>query len=137
MRSGYICSLKSIRDIFPRKLLFLIWTFAEVYFWLIALTIFMLQVITRGGIDVDIVDVILYFCIITYLNYAYYLAYKPWRFIFAPFHSFLYGLTLIYTRIHAAVTIADDGWGTRKMERQPRKEETSTEGVKNQEMAVA
>ena len=35
------------------------------------------------------------------------------HFIFAPFHSFLYGLTLLFTRIYAAVTLGDDGWDTR------------------------
>jgi len=30
-----------------------------------------------------------------------------------PFYLLVYGFSLTYTRIHAAVTIGDDDWGTR------------------------
>ncbi|MCL2367360.1 MAG: glycosyltransferase family 2 protein [Oscillospiraceae bacterium] len=113
-RSGYIGSLKTIKDIFPRKPLFLFWTFSEVYFFLIAIILFVISVLARG-FYVDIRDIILYFIIVTYINYAYYMLYKPLRFLFAPFHSLLYGLTLLFTRIHAAVTITNDDWGTRQV----------------------
>ena len=123
MRSGYLMSLKAIKDIFPRKLPYLVWNFGEVYFWLIAMILFVIDVMARG-LYINWIDIILYFCIITYKNYAQYALYKPIRFIFAPFHSFLYGLTLIFTRIYAAVTLGDDGWGTRTV---PKDEEAAAE----------
>ena len=114
-RSGYIGSLKAIKDFFPEKPWFLFWNFAEVYFWLIAIVLFSIDVAVRG-FYFNLADITFYFCVITYTGYAYYMLYKPLRFIFAPFHSLLYGLTLIFTRIHAAVTLTDDGWGTRTVE---------------------
>ena len=122
MRSGYLMSLKAIKDIFPRKLPYLFWNFGEVYFWLIATILFVLDVMARG-LYINWIDIILYFCIITYLNYAQYMLYKPLRFIFAPFHSFLYGLTLLFTRIYAAATLGDDDWGTRATKNEKEEQE--------------
>jgi len=41
--------------------------------------------------------------------------YNPLRFLFVPITTLVYALSLLYTRIHAFVTITDDGWGTRNV----------------------
>jgi len=119
MRSSYLGSLKAIKDIFPKKLGFLFWTFFESYLWLIATIIFVLSVIANG-FYMDIVDIILFFIIITYKQNVFYLLYKPARFLLAPIYFFIYGLSLTYTRIHAALTITNDGWGTRSVKKENR-----------------
>ncbi|MCL2856953.1 MAG: glycosyltransferase family 2 protein [Oscillospiraceae bacterium] len=112
-RSAYIGSLASIKEALPKKSIgFVFWAFAEAYFWLIALIIFALSAM-MNGFNMDIVDVVIYFAIITYKQNGFYLLYNPVRFLFAPFYFFVYGFSLAYTRIHAALTITDDGWGTR------------------------
>jgi len=111
-RSGYLGSLKSIREMFPKRLGFLFWTFAETYFWLIATVLFVLAVLERG-FYVDVRDIVLYFIIIMYKQNVFYLFYKPIRFFIAPIYFLAYGISLTITRIHAAVTIANDDWGTR------------------------
>ena len=111
-RSGYLMSLKAVRDIFPRKPLYLFWVFAETYLWLIATIIFLISVAVNG-FTLNLLDVVLYHCIMSYKHNAFFLLYKPLRFVFAPIYTFVYGISLLYTRIHAAVTITDDGWGTR------------------------
>ena len=111
-RSTYLISLKSVRDVFPRHLWFAFWSFAEAYFWLIATIIFIISILTRG-FYIDIIDIIVYVIIISYKQNGFYLLYRPIRFLFAPIYFFVYGFSLAYTRIHAAITIMDDGWGTR------------------------
>ncbi|MCL2572241.1 MAG: glycosyltransferase family 2 protein [Defluviitaleaceae bacterium] len=111
-RSGYIGSLKSIKDMFPRQLWYLFWAFAETYFWLIATVSFIISVLNRG-FHFHLMDVILYHCIISFKHNGFYMLYKPTRFLLAPIYTFIYGFTLIYTRIYAVVTLYDDGWGTR------------------------
>jgi len=111
-RSAYIGSLASIKGTFPKNIWFMFWAFAEAYFWLIALVIFALSIMAHG-FYMDIVDVVLYFIIITYKQNGFYLLYNPVRFLFAPVYFLAYGLSLTYTRIHAALTITNDGWGTR------------------------
>jgi len=111
-RSGYIGSLTAVRDLFPKKLWFLMWSVSDTYFWLVALIIFLISVIQRG-FYFDARDVILYHFIIMYIHNGFYLLYRPLQFIIVPIYSFVYGLFLLYTRIYAAVTIKHDGWGTR------------------------
>jgi len=111
-RSGFICSLGSIIDMFPRRLWFLFWVFAEAYFWLIATVIFIVTVISRG-FYLDVVDVILYFGLIMYKHNIFYLLYRPLSFLFTPIYFLAYGLSLTFTRIHASFTINNDDWGTR------------------------
>jgi hyaluronan synthase len=111
-RSGYICSLSAIRDIFPKKPWFLAISFAEVYLWLIALIIFIISVISRG-FYFDLIDVIIYHFIIMYMHNGFYLLYRPLHFLTVPIYSFFYGMLLLYVRIYAAITIKHDGWGTR------------------------
>ena len=134
-RSGYLMALRAIKDIFPHKIVYLFWNFSEVYFWLIALVLFVIEVMHRG-LYISWIDIILYFCIITYLNYAQYMLYKPIRFIVAPFHSFFYGLTLMFTRIHAAVTLSDDGWGTRAVADKGTTKDAEINPAKNAESAA-
>ena len=112
-RSAYIGSLKSVRDIFPKHLWHLFWVFGEAYSWLIATVIFIISVAARG-LCIDWTDIILYYIIITYMQNAFYLLYRPTRFLFAPIYYFAYGLSLTFTRIHAALTITNDNWGTRQ-----------------------
>jgi len=112
MRSGYIGSLKTIKDMFPKTPWYLFWAFGETYFWLIATVMFALSVMTRG-FYLDIVDIIVYHCIITLKHNGFYMLYKPIRFLLTPFYTLVYGVSLIYTRAHAAITIHNDGWGTR------------------------
>jgi len=127
MQSAYIGSLKSIKDVFPRKLWFLFWVFAEVYFWLIATIIFILAVIARG-FYIDMTDIILYYVIIAYKQSIFYALYRPIRFIFAPIYFLAYGISLTITRIHAAITITNDSWGTRSNSAKGKiKEAVSTE----------
>jgi len=111
-RSAYIGSLKSIKDIFPNNLLFLFWVFGEAYFWLIAIIMFIISVMYRG-LCIDKIDIVFYYIIIMYKHNAFYMLYKPIRFIFVPVYFLAYGVSLIITRTYAAITIADDGWGTR------------------------
>lgn len=111
-RSAYIGALKTMRDLFPKKIFFLFWVFAEAYLWLIATIIFVIIVITRG-FYVDVVDMVAYYWIVMYKYNTFYMLYRPFTFLFMPFYTLIYGISLIYTRIHAAVTIRDDGWGTR------------------------
>lgn len=116
-RSGYVCSLKSIRDMFPKRLWFLFWVFAEAYFWLIATVLFILAVVARG-FYMDVTDIILYFIIIMYKQNVFYLFYRPLRFLIVPIYFFAYGISLTVTRIHAAITIKNDDWGTRGGEKE-------------------
>ena len=111
-RSAYIGSLTAVRDIFPKKLWFLIWSVADAYFWLIATIIFILAVLVRG-FYFDLKDVVLYHCIIMYAHNGFYLLYRPLMFLLVPVYSLAYGVFLIYIRIYAAITIKHDGWGTR------------------------
>jgi len=97
---------------FPKKLLYIFWVFAEAYFWLVATIIFIISAIVTG-LCLDAVDIILYFVIIKYNMSVFYLLYQPIRFLFIPIYLFVYGMSLIYTRIYAAVTLKDDSWGTR------------------------
>lgn len=117
-RSGYVCSLKSIKDNFPHNLWHSFWGFAEAYFWLIATIIFIISVIARG-FHPDWIDIILFFIIMTYKHNVFYLWYNPLRFLFVPFYFLMYGFSLAFTRIHALVTIKNDDWGTRKKESDP------------------
>jgi len=136
-RSAYLCSLKSVKDMFPRKIWFLFWVFSEAYFWLIATVLFAVAVMTRGGLFLDWMDVILYFIIICYLQNIYYLLYNPIRFALAPIFFFVYGISLTITRVHAVVTIKNDGWGTRTAAKNARKEEKKrcSDFVKSKEKA--
>ena len=111
-RSGYIGVLKVITDMFPRKLWFLFWGFAEVYLWLIATIIFILQVLTRG-FYFDLVDIIIWHCIMSFKHNGFYFLYRPLHFIVAPIYTFVYGFFLMFIRALAGLTLADDGWGTR------------------------
>jgi len=113
-RSAYAGSLKTVRNIFPKKIFFLFWVFAEAYLWLIAIIIFILLVLARG-FYFDLVDVVVYYWIVMYKYNSFYMLYRPFRFLFMPFFTLIYGFSLVYTRIHAAITITDDGWGTRDM----------------------
>ena len=133
-RSGYVCSLKTIKDVFPQRLGYLFWVFAEAYFWLIATVIFALAVLMRG-FYFDLIDVILYHVIIMYKKYSFYLLYRPLHFLLVPIYTFVYGLSLTYTRIHAALTLKNDGWGTRAVESE-RVEQMIAE-AQGEEMSVA
>lgn len=111
-RSAYIGSLTAVRDLFPRKLWFLLWSVADAYFWLVATILFVISVLQRG-FYFDLRDVVLYHFIIMYAHNGFYLLYRPFQFLFTPVYSFIYGLFLLYIRIYAAITIKYDGWGTR------------------------
>jgi len=121
-RSGYICNLEAIKDTFPKNLWYSFWAFAEAYFWLIATIIFIVLVITRGFYP-NWIDIILYFIVITYKHNTFYMLYRPVRFLFVPFYFFVYGLSLTLTRIHAALTITDDDWGTRSDRKEKKEQE--------------
>jgi len=111
-RAAYVIGLKSMLDVFPKNLMYSFWVFAEAYFWLIATVIFLFSVVARG-LCIDVEDIIIYYIIIMYMQNGFYLLYKPIRFLLAPVYFFAYGLSLTYTRIHAAITIKNDDWGTR------------------------
>jgi|GEM_PF-1014239 len=111
-RSGYICSLEAIKDTFPKHLWYSFWAFNEVYLWLIATVIFIVSIITRG-LYINWIDVVLYFIIITYKHNIFYSLYRPIRFLLVPLYFLVYGFSLTFTRIHAALTITNDDWGTR------------------------
>jgi len=104
--------LASIKGTFLRNIFYKFWALAEAYLWLVALVIFVLSVMANG-FSMDLRDIIMYFIIIAYKQNGFYLLYNPVRFLFAPVYFFAYGLSLTYTRIHAAITITNDGWGTR------------------------
>jgi len=97
--------------------------FAEAYFWLVATIIFILAVMQRG-FYVDVRDIILYSLIVTYKHSIFYLFYKPLRFIISPIYFAFYGLSLTFTRIHAAITIKNDDWGTRGGKRKGKEPKT-------------
>ena len=105
------------------------WTFAEGYFWLIATVLFILAVIARG-FYMDPMDIILYSIIIMYKQNVFYLFYKPLRFLLAPIYFLVYGISLTVTRIHAAITIANDDWGTRAVEKEEPEELVVSEEAK-------
>jgi len=111
-RSKYIGVVTVIRDMFPKKLLYIFWSFTDAYLWLVATVIFAVVYFTRG-FNMDMRDVILYHCIISYKQNIFFMLYRPIRFLFSPIYLFAYGLSLTYTRIHAAITIRRDDWGTR------------------------
>ena len=111
-RSAYIESLTAVRDMFPKKLWFLLWSVAESYFWLIATVIFLLSVLDRG-FYFDLRDVVLYHFIIMYAHNGFYLLYRPFQFLIVPLYSFIYGIHLAFIRVYAVVTIKQDSWGTR------------------------
>ncbi|MCL2572192.1 MAG: glycosyltransferase family 2 protein [Defluviitaleaceae bacterium] len=115
-RSAYIGSLKSIKDTFPRHFIYQFWVFGEAYFWLIAIILFILSIMVRG-LYLDKMDFIIYFIIVMYKQNIFYALCYPIRFLFAPIYFLAYGLSLITTRIYAAVTIQDDDWGTRASRR--------------------
>jgi len=125
-RSAYLISLKSIRDLFPRHLWFSFWVFAEAYSWLIATVLFIIAVLTRG-FYFDLIDVALYYIIISYKQNGFYLLYRPIRFLLVPFYFLAYGFSLSYTRIHAIITIKNDGWGTRGSGKKKKAESVMTE----------
>ena len=112
MQSAYIGSLQSIKDVFPRNIMFLFWTFCETYLWLIATVIFIVSAMHRG-FYMDITDFIVFFIIMTYKHNIFYLLYRPSRFLFMPLYFFAYGISLMITRIHAAITVTNDSWGIR------------------------
>jgi len=99
---------------FPKNFLYLFWAFADTYFWLIATMIFAMSILFNG-LHLSAIDIILFFLIMCYKQSVFYLLYRPIRFIFVPIYIFAYGISLTYTRIHAAITIKDDGWGTREI----------------------
>ena len=111
-RSGYIYTLRAIKELFPKRLPFLFWSFAETYFWLVALVLFIISVL-RNGISIDWIDIIMFHIILSYKQNVFYLLYRPLHLLFAPIYSAVYSVSLIITRIYAAITIKNDGWGTR------------------------
>ena len=111
-RSGYIGVLKVIKDIFPRKLWFLFWGFAETYLWLIATILFTIQVLAQG-FYFDPVGILIWHCIMSFKHNGFYFLYRPLHFIVTPFYTFIYGFFLLFIRVLAGLTLADDGWGTR------------------------
>ncbi|MCL2437137.1 MAG: glycosyltransferase family 2 protein [Clostridiales bacterium] len=114
-RSAYLYSLGSIRDLFPKKWAFMCWTFAEAYLWLVALILFTLTAISRGGFDFHWHDAIIFTSIVLLMHKGFYLLYRPLDFLLVPIYTLVYGFSLIFTRIHALVTITNDGWGTRAL----------------------
>jgi len=111
-RSGYIGVLKVIKDIFPRKLWFLFWSFAETYLWLVATILFIIQVLTQG-FHFNLTDIIIWHCIMSFKHNGFYFLYRPLHFIVTPIYTFVYGFFLTFIRVLAGLTLADDGWGTR------------------------
>ena len=79
----------------------------------------------------------MYYVIIAYKQNVFYLLYNPVRFLFAPFYFIFYGLSLAYTRIHAALTITDDGWGTRGTGAKCRAERVTAKEQENSSRAPA
>jgi len=111
-RSAYVCSITAARDMFPKRLLFLLWSLTEVYLWLIATILFILSVLARG-FYFDLIDIIIYHFIILYAHNGFYLLYRPLHFLLVPIYAFVYGIFLLFIRIYAAITIKNDNWGTR------------------------
>ncbi|MCL1788022.1 MAG: glycosyltransferase family 2 protein, partial [Defluviitaleaceae bacterium] len=115
-RSAYICSLTTIRDLFPRKPLFMLWSFAEAYFWLIALILTIVTAIATGGFYFDWRDFLIFTSIALLMHNGFYLLYRPLHFFLVPLYTLVYGISLAFTRVHAFVTLGNDGWGTRNVE---------------------
>jgi len=111
-RSAYLVSLGTIRDMFPRRLGFLCWVFAEAHFWLIALILTIFFALTRG-FSFDMRDFFIWTSIMLYKHNGLYLMFRPLQFFVIPLYTLVYGTSLIFTRIHALVTIRNDRWGTR------------------------
>jgi len=116
--------------------MFMFWAFAEAYFWLIATVLFILAVMERG-FYLDWMDIILYSIIIQYKQNVFYLFYKPLRFLLAPIYFLAYGISLTITRIHAAVTIANDDWGTRAPEEREEEIQEAIERARDRTQHVA
>ena len=112
-RSGYLGSLGTIRATFPKRPIYILWVFAEAYFWLVALIIFIVATMASGNLSFDLRDFIIFTSIVMYMHNGLYLLYRPLHFLLVPVYTITYGATLIFTRIHALVTIRNDGWGTR------------------------
>ena len=115
-RSAYICSLVTVRDLFPKKPLFMFWSFAEAYFWLIALILTIITAIAAGGFYFDLRDFLIFTSIALLIHNGFYLLYRPLHFFLVPVYTLVYGVSLAFTRVHAFLTIANDGWGTRDVE---------------------
>ncbi|MCL1787456.1 MAG: glycosyltransferase family 2 protein [Defluviitaleaceae bacterium] len=114
-RSAYICSLTTIRDLFPTKPLFMFISFAEAYFWLVALILTIITAIAAGGFYFYWRDFLIFTSIAMLIHNGFYLLYRPLHFFLVPVYTLVYGFSLTFTRIHAFVTIGNDGWGTRNV----------------------
>ena len=115
-RSAYICSLTTIRDLFPKRPLFMFWSFAEAYFWLIALILTIITAIAAGGFNFDWRDFLIFTSIALLIHNGFYLLFRPLHFFLVPIYTIVYGFSLAFTRVHAFVTLGNDGWGTRNVE---------------------
>ena len=115
-RSGYLISLKAIKDTFPRSPLYMAWSFLEAYLWLVALILWIISIIARGGVDFDLRDAIIFTSIVMFKQNGFYILYRPIHFVLVPIYTIVYGLFLIFIRAYAIVTIFNDDWGTRKPE---------------------
>jgi len=114
-RSGYLVSLEVIRELFPRRLGFLAWTFAEAYLWAIALIIFMYRAIV-AGVSFDWRIIAIFTLLVMFKHNSLYLLYRPLHFIVLPIYTAVYGVFLVFIRFYTLLTLKFDGWGTRTVE---------------------
>ena len=114
-RSGYLVSLDIIKDIFPKHLGFLAWTFAEAYLWMIALIIFLVRFFTVGA-SFNWYIILIFTLLVMFKHNSLYLLYRPLHFILLPIYTMVYGVFLMFIRFYTLATIRFDGWGTRTVE---------------------
>lgn len=114
-RSTYIGGITTFLRVFPRRPIYLFWVFGESYLWVVSIIIYVYYLTQRDFIiDYDLIDIILFWLIMTYKHNIFYALYKPLYFIIMPLYSLVYGLFLIFIRIYALITITNDKWGTRQ-----------------------
>jgi len=129
-RSGYLVSLDIVKELFPRHLGFLAWTFAEAYLWLIALIIFLFRIFTVG-VSFNWYIILVFTLLVMFKHNSLYLLYRPLHFILLPIYTLVYGIFLTFIRFYTLATIRFDGWGTRTVENT--NEELATTGAEVKE----
>jgi len=114
-KSAYLYTLKALFGYGWKRPVFLFWSVAETYLWLIAL---ILQVvhwmarpahITLRGSALAVV----YYVLLCYLGRLPYLHKSVWYFLISPVYEMVHFVLLQYIRFKAVVTIRNIGWNTR------------------------
>ena len=111
-RSIYLCSLKSIKEVFPQNLWYCFWAFTGAHLLNIVVIVSVTLMLVTGERP-DPWHAVIYFMILTYGQTVFYALYKPLRFLTVPIYLTVYFFIYIAIRLYTLFTLADDNWGTR------------------------